>query len=129
MTRTRTGEHRWPMATAVLLTGLLRTTLPPQLRLNDARPVLFVVLLGLVVTLTLTDPARMADRACGCPGRPAFVVIMPSVPSRPYPVDLLLCRRHYRVSAGVLEAAGAGVFGTDGMPMAGTSLALVRTSR
>ena len=59
MTRTRTGERRWPMATAVLLTGLLRTTLPPQLRLNDARPVLFAVLLGLVVALALTDPARI----------------------------------------------------------------------
>jgi len=33
---TRTGELRWPMAMAVLLSGLLRMTLPAQLRLNGA---------------------------------------------------------------------------------------------
>lgn len=39
--RTGVGERRWPTAAAVLLTGVLRITLPPQLRLNDAGPVLF----------------------------------------------------------------------------------------
>ena len=38
--RTGVGE-RWSTAAAVLLTGVLRITLPPQLRLNDAGPVLF----------------------------------------------------------------------------------------
>jgi uncharacterized membrane protein len=47
--RTRVGERGWPTAAAVLLTGALRITLPPQLRLNDAGPVLFVVLFGLVI--------------------------------------------------------------------------------
>jgi uncharacterized membrane protein len=59
MMRTRTGELRWPMAMAVLLTGLLRITLPPQLRLNEAGPVLFVVLLVLVVVLILADRGRI----------------------------------------------------------------------
>jgi uncharacterized membrane protein len=63
MMRTRTGERRWPMAIAVLLTGLLRTTLPPQLRLNEARPVLFVVLLVLVAVLILADPGRIDRQA------------------------------------------------------------------
>ena len=53
--RTRVGERRWPTAAAVLLTGALRITLPAQLRLNDAGPVLFVVLFGLVIVLILAD--------------------------------------------------------------------------
>ena len=43
--------------------SVLRTTLPPQLRLNDARPVLFVVLLGLIVALILSDPGRIDRQA------------------------------------------------------------------
>jgi hypothetical protein len=61
--RTRVGEHRWPTAAAVLLTGALRITLPPQLRLNDAGPALFVVLLGLVIVLILTDRGPIDRRA------------------------------------------------------------------
>jgi hypothetical protein len=57
--RTRIGERRWPMAAAVLLTGALRIALPPQLRLNDAGPALFVVLFGLVVVLVLADRGRI----------------------------------------------------------------------
>ena len=53
--RTRIGEHRWPTAAAVLLTGALRITLPPELRLNDAGPVLLVVLFGLVMVLIVAD--------------------------------------------------------------------------
>jgi hypothetical protein len=53
--RTRVGERRWPTAAAVLLTGVLRITLPPQLRLNDAGPVLLVVLFGLLIVLILAD--------------------------------------------------------------------------
>jgi hypothetical protein len=53
--QTRVGERRRPTAAAVLLTGALRITLPPQLRLNDAGPALFVVLLGLVIVLILAD--------------------------------------------------------------------------
>ena len=34
------GEPRWPMALAVIATGLLRATLPPQLRNGDAAWVL-----------------------------------------------------------------------------------------
>jgi uncharacterized membrane protein len=63
MMRARTGELRWPMAMAILLTGLLRMTLPPQLRLNEARPVLFVVLLVLTVALILADPGRIDRQA------------------------------------------------------------------
>jgi hypothetical protein len=61
--RTRVGERRWPTAAAVLLTGALRITLPPQLRLNDAGPALFVVLLGLVIVLILADRGPTDRRA------------------------------------------------------------------
>ena len=57
--RTRAGERRWPTAAAVLLTGVLRITLSPQLRLNEAGPVLFVVLFGLVMVLILADRGRI----------------------------------------------------------------------
>jgi hypothetical protein len=65
MMHARTGEFRWPMAMAVLLTGLLRMTLPAQLRLNEARPVLFVVLLVLVAVLILADQPRTLLAAGG----------------------------------------------------------------
>jgi uncharacterized membrane protein len=57
--KTRTGERRWPMAAAVLLCGALRFGLPSQLRLSDARPVLFGVLLVLVAVLIWADPGRI----------------------------------------------------------------------
>ena len=41
---------------------------------------------------------------------------------RPYPVDLLLCGHHYRVSQVALRAAGAAVYDETGVPVtAGTS--------
>jgi hypothetical protein len=60
----RVGERRWPMAAAVLLAGALRLFLPPQLRLDDARPVALVVLAVLMVALIAGDPGRI-DRQKG----------------------------------------------------------------
>jgi len=50
------------------------------------------------------------DPAC-CPARPVVAVVMPPVPGRPYPIDLLLCGHHYRASEIALLAAGATVYG------------------
>ena len=61
--RARIGESRWPAAAAVLLTGALRIALPPQLRLNDAGPALFLVLFGLVIMTILTDRGRIDRQA------------------------------------------------------------------
>ena len=47
------------MATAVLVAGLLRATLPSELRLNDARPVFGILLLVLVIALIMGDPGRI----------------------------------------------------------------------
>ncbi len=57
------GEARWPMAVAVLLTGVLRTFLPPELRLHDARWAFLVLLLVLVVVLIVGDPGRIDRQA------------------------------------------------------------------
>jgi uncharacterized membrane protein len=51
------------MAVAVLLTGLMRIFLPPQLRLNDARWVFLVLLVVLVVVLIVGDPGRIDRQA------------------------------------------------------------------
>jgi len=47
------------MAVAVLATGLLRTALPPQLRLHDARGLFLVGLVVLVAALIIGDPGRI----------------------------------------------------------------------
>ncbi len=53
------GEPRWPMALAVLATGLLRATLPPELRNGDARWVFPVIVVVLLVALIIGDPGRI----------------------------------------------------------------------
>lgn len=55
----RVGEPRWPMAIAVLATGLLRAALPPELRDGDARFLFLVVVGALLVTLVIGDPGRI----------------------------------------------------------------------
>jgi len=53
------GEPRWPMALAVVATGVLRATLPPELRNGDARWVFLVLLLVLLGALIIGDPGRI----------------------------------------------------------------------
>jgi hypothetical protein len=52
------GEPRWPMALAVVATGVLRAALPSQLRNGDARW-LFLIVVGLLLTLIIGDPGRI----------------------------------------------------------------------
>jgi hypothetical protein len=58
-----------------------------------------------------------AERACCCPARPVVTVVMPPVPGRPHPVDLLLCGHHYHASHAALHAAGAAVYDEAGFPI------------
>jgi hypothetical protein len=51
------------MAAAVLFAGTLRLLLPPQLRIDDARPVALVVLAALMVALIAGDPGRIDRQA------------------------------------------------------------------
>jgi hypothetical protein len=54
-----TGEHRWPMAMAVLATGVLRAVLPPELRAGDARWLFILVILVLLGVMIIGDPGRI----------------------------------------------------------------------
>jgi hypothetical protein len=55
----RPGEPRWPMALAVIATGVLRATLPHQLRNGDAAWLLLVLLVVLLAALVIGDPGRI----------------------------------------------------------------------
>ena len=64
-------------------------------------------------------PIAVNDRACCCPARPMVTVVMPPTASRPYPIDLLLCGHHYRVSQAALRAAGATAYDQAGTAVTG----------
>src|SRR5665213_1096617 len=53
------GEPRWPMALAVLATGLLRAALPKELRAGDSRWLYLVVITVLLGVLIIGDPGRI----------------------------------------------------------------------
>ncbi len=55
----RQGEPRWPMALAVIATGLLRAALPHQLRNGDAAWLFLLLLVILLAALIIGDPGRI----------------------------------------------------------------------
>jgi hypothetical protein len=55
----RPGEPRWPMAIAVIATGLLRAALPHELRNGDAAWLFLVLVVGLLAVLIIGDPGRI----------------------------------------------------------------------
>ena len=57
--REERGEPRWPMALAVLSTGLLRMALPQELRDRDARWAFLALIIVLLVVLMVGDPGRI----------------------------------------------------------------------
>jgi uncharacterized membrane protein len=57
------GESRWPMAVAVLVAAVLRTLLPPELRLHDARGLFLALVAVLVGVLIVGDPGRIDRQA------------------------------------------------------------------
>ncbi len=67
----------------------------------------------------LGRPIAAGERACCCPARPMVTVMMPPAASRPYPIDLLLCGHHYRVSQAALRAAGATAYDQVGAAITG----------
>jgi hypothetical protein len=62
----------------------------------------------------LTVRAQPKARACCCPAQPVARAIMPPAPQRAYPVDLLLCGHHYRISRQALIGAGASMHDMPG---------------
>jgi len=78
----------------------------------------------LIAELERAVPLDVAARACCCPARPVVTVVMPPAPSRPHPVELMLCGHHFRISQASLRAAGADVYDKAGLLiMAGTRTA------
>jgi hypothetical protein len=59
----------------------------------------------------------LAERACCCPSRPAFIVALPAPAGRLYATELLLCGHHYRKSRAALAAAGATIVERGGAPV------------
>jgi hypothetical protein len=57
--KARSGESRWPMALAVIATGVLRATLPHELRNGDGRWLFLAVIAVLLVALIVGDPGRI----------------------------------------------------------------------
>jgi len=57
------GEPRWPMAIAVVATGLLRAALPHQLRNGDAAWLFLVLVVGLLAS---ASPVESPGIAAGC---------------------------------------------------------------
>jgi uncharacterized membrane protein len=57
--RPRLGEARWPMALAVLATGLLRAALPHELRNGDAAWLFPAIVILLLAVLVIGDPGRI----------------------------------------------------------------------
>src|SRR5271166_2133073 len=51
-----------------------------------------------------STPIAGNERACCCPAKPMVTAVMAPTARRPYPVDLLLCGHHYRVSQAALRA-------------------------
>ena len=63
----------------------------------------------------LADPS-VPMRACCCPARPMFKIVMPPAPARPRPVDLWLCGHHHHASRPALAAAGAQIYRLGAAP-------------
>jgi len=57
--KVRLGEPRWPMAIAVVATGLLRAALPHELRNGDAAWLFLIIVVGLLAVLIIGDPGRI----------------------------------------------------------------------
>jgi uncharacterized membrane protein len=104
------------MATAVLLTGLLRITLPPQLRLNEAGPVLFVVLLVLVVVPVFADRGRIGRPAAWLRGLTALPIALITIANGASTVALvsgILFGQPFTQHPRTLLAAGAVIWLTN----------------
>jgi hypothetical protein len=57
--RARLGEPRWPMAIAVVATGLLRAALPHELRNGDAAWLFLVLVVGIINVSSFTQNAKV----------------------------------------------------------------------
>jgi uncharacterized membrane protein len=112
----RVGERRWPMAAAVLLAGAMRLLLPPQLRLDDARPVALVVLGALMVALIVGDPGRIDRQATWLQVLTAVLIGVITVANAGSSVRLvyaIIKTEHFTNNADILLVSGAVIWLTN----------------
>jgi hypothetical protein len=104
------------MASAVLLAGLLRILLPPELRLRDARPVFIVVLLVLIVALMVGDPGRIDQNKTWLrvlTGSAIGLITLVNTSSAARLVIGIFGGAHFAESAGTLLVSGAVIWFTN----------------
>ena len=63
-------------------------------------------------------PLARGERACCCPGRAAFAVVVAPSAALPHPPDVLLCAHHARTSQRGLARGGIAVYDAAGVLVA-----------
>ena len=59
-------------------------------------------------------PLPAGARACCCPARAVFAVVVAPTPELPYPPDVLLCAHHARASQERLTGEGIALYSAAG---------------
>ena len=65
------------------------------------------------------------ERACCCPARAAFAVVVAPSAALPNPPDVLLCAHHTRASHARLEGPGVALYDAAGVIVSGHLAALL----
>jgi hypothetical protein len=110
------GEARWPMALAVLVAGILRTTLPDSLRLHDVSWLLGVFLVVILVVLVIGDPGRIDRQATWLRVVTDVLIALITIANSASAVKLLadiIDVTPFTNSAKTLLAAGAAIWVTN----------------
>jgi hypothetical protein len=74
-------------------------------------------------------PLPAGARACCCPARAVYAVVVAPSAELPHPPDVLLCGHHMRASQQRLSGEGIAVYGPDGVLVAPVAHVLVRATR
>jgi hypothetical protein len=111
--RARQGEPRWPMALAVVATGLLRAALPHELRNGDAAWLFLVLLVVLLGILIIGDPGRIDRDQPWLHNLTSVLIALISVANADAAVRLvvgIIDVSNFTQNAKVLLASGAAIW-------------------
>ena len=111
--RARQGEPRWPMALAVVATGLLRAALPHELRNGDAAWLFLVLLVVLLGILIIGDPGRIDRDRPWLHNLTSVLIALISVANADAAVRLvvgIINVSNFTQNAKVLLASGAAIW-------------------
>jgi len=73
----------------------------------------------------LHRPLPAGERACCCPARAAFAVVVVPTEALPNPPDILLCAHHARAAHARLEGPGVALYDAAGAIVSGHLAALL----